>query len=127
MNGAGRVLASKFVWVALLCCGMAASAAGAGNTQQSTSRDFQKTLQLGANQTVTVEHKFGEIRLHGEGGRDVHIAATIHTQANTEQEAQKFADEIRIEVSQDANGVHVKTVYPDEHNWYIRIGKGPSY
>jgi len=127
MNVAARVLARKLGWVALLSLAIAASASGAGNTQQSTSRDFQKTLQLGPNQTVTIEHKFGEIRLHGEGGRDVHISATIHTQANTEQEAQKFADDIRIDVSQDANGVHVKTIYPDEHSWVIRIGKGPSY
>ena len=36
----------------------------AGNSaQEQVSRDFQKTVTLGAGQSVRVEHKFGEVRL----------------------------------------------------------------
>ena len=111
----------------LVCGSISAWPLLAANSQQGTTRDFQKTLQLGLNQTVSIEHRFGEIRLHGENGRDVHIGATIHTQANTQEEAEKFAEQIRIEVEQDASGIKVRTVYPDEHTWYVRIGKKPSY
>ena len=102
-------------------------AVAAHSAQEEVSKDFQKTVTLGAGQSVRVEHKFGEVRVHGETGRDVKISATIRVQANSREEAQSFADKIQIEVQQTAGGVGVRTVYPDEHKWYIRIGKGPSY
>src|SRR5690349_14386567 len=96
--------------------------------QEQVSKDFQKTLTLGAGQSVSVEHKFGEVRVHGESGRDVKVSATIRVQANSREEAQSFADKIQIQVEQTSAGVRIQTVYPDEgKRWYIRIGKSPSY
>lgn len=96
--------------------------------QEQVSKDFQKAMTLGAGQSVSVEHKFGEVRVHGESGHDVKISATIRVQASSREEAQSFADKIQIEVDQTSEGVRVKTVYPDEgKRWYIRIGKSPSY
>ena len=98
----------------------------AGNPAQDTAtRSFEKTLPLGANQTLAMEHKFGEVRIHGENSREVKISATIRVQATTQAEAEHNADQIKIDVSQDAEGIKVRTVYPDEHAWYIRVGKGP--
>ena len=102
-------------------------ALAAHSAQEEVSKDFQKTVTLGAGQSVRVEHKFGEVRVHGESGRDVKISATIRVQANSRDEAQSFADKIQIDVQQTAGGVEIKTVYPDERKWYIRIGKHPSY
>ncbi len=85
-------------------------AQAANVTQDQVSRDFQKTVTLGAGQSVHVEHKFGDVRLHGETGRDVKIAATIRVQASSREEAQSFADKIQIEVQQTAEGVRIKTV-----------------
>ena len=102
-------------------------AAAAHSAQEEVSKDFQKTVMLGAGQSVRVEHKFGEVKVHGESGREVKVSATIRVQANSRDEAQSFADKIQIEVQQTAGGVEVKTVYPDEHAWHIRIGKSPSY
>src|SRR5205814_7524682 len=96
------------------------------NAQEQVTKDFQKSVTLGAGQSVRVEHKFGEVRVHGESGREVKISATIRVQANSRDEAQSFADKIQIEVQQTTGGVEVKTVYPDEHAWHIRIGKSPS-
>jgi len=78
--------------------------------QEQVSRDFQKTVTLGAGQSVRIEHKFGELKVHGESGRDVKISATIRVQANSHDEAQSFADKIQIEVQQTGAGVEVKTV-----------------
>src|SRR5215472_12287888 len=102
-------------------------AVAARSAQEEVSKDFQKTVTLGAGQSVRVEHKFGEVKVHGESGRDIKISATIRVQANSRDEAQSFADKIQIEVQQTSGGVEIKTVYPDEHKWYIRIGKNPSY
>src|SRR4029077_16757827 len=103
--------------------GLARSAA-----QETTTRHFDKTLTLGAKQPLPMENKFGDVRVHGESGRDVKISATIRTQAKTQADADRKADEIKIEVSQDGQGIKVRTVYQDESKWFIRIEKGgPSY
>lgn len=104
------------------------SMAAADPAQQEVSRDFQKTMTLPPGQSFRIESKFGEIRLHGESGRDLKISATIRVQANSHEEAESYAQKIQIEVEQAADGVRVRTVYPEEEKkWYIRVGKNPSY
>src|ERR1041385_4120244 len=73
-------------------------AAAAG--QQEVTRESQKTLSLPAGQSVSVEHKFGEVKLHGEPGREVRIFASIRAQASSQQEAESFAQKIQIDVQQ---------------------------
>src|SRR6266481_5182816 len=100
----------------------------AGNSaQEQVSRDFQKTVTLGAGQSVRVEHKFGEVRLHGESGREVKISATIRAQANSHEEAEAFAQKIQIEVLQSSEGVRIKTIYPDEEKKWFQLSKHSSW
>ena len=101
--------------------GTAAPALTANPAQEQITRDFQKTLTLGAGQSFRIENKFGQVRIHGESGRDVKISATIHVQADSHDQAQSYADKIRIDVEQSAQGVQVRTNYPEEgHNWFGR-------
>src|SRR5215470_18080353 len=79
---------------------LAASTPAGGGAQQEVSRDFQKTLSLSPGQSVSVEHKFGEVKLHGEPGHEVRIFATIRAQASSQQEAESFAQKIQIDVQQ---------------------------
>jgi hypothetical protein len=91
----------------------------ASHGQEQVTRDFQKTLSLGAGQSFRIENKFGEIRIHGESGRDLKISATIRTQADSHEQAQSFADRVQIDVQQTAQGVEVRTHYPEENrNWF---------
>jgi DUF4097 and DUF4098 domain-containing protein YvlB len=99
----------------------------ANSAQEQVSRDFQQTVMLGAGQSVRVEHKFGSVRLHGESGRDVKISATIHAQASSHQEAESFAQKIKIEVQQTGEGVRIKTVYPDEEKSWFHSSKHSSW
>src|SRR6202158_3280349 len=100
----------------------------AGNSaQEQVSRDFQKTLTLGAGQSVRVEHKFGEVRLHGESGREVKISATIRAQASSHEEAESFAQKIKIEVQQTGEGVRIKTIYPEEEQKWFHSSKNSSW
>src|SRR6266436_7887429 len=80
--------------------------------QDQVSRDFQQTVTLGASQSVHIEHKFGSVRLHGESGRDVKISATIRAQASSHEEAESFAQKIKIEVQQTSEGVHIRRFIP---------------
>jgi hypothetical protein len=101
-------------------------ASGLQAAQDTATRNFEKTLTLGANQTLSLESKFGEVHIRGESGREAKITATIRAQASTQNEANKDADEIKIEVSQDTNGIRIKTVYPEDHV-VLRIHKSSSY
>src|SRR5713101_3641384 len=109
----------------LVLAGKPALAANLG--QEQISKDFQKTVTLGAGQSVSVEHKFGEDRLHGEAGRDVKISATIRVQASSREEAESFAQKIQIEVQQSSEGVRIKTIYPEEEKRWFHLSKSSSW
>src|SRR5208282_2331801 len=95
--------------------------------QDEVTRNFDKTLTLGAGQSVRVEHKFGEIKVHGESGREVKISAVIRAQASSHDEAESFAQKIQIEVQQTAEGVSIRTIYPPEENKWFHISKNSSW
>jgi hypothetical protein len=96
---------------------LATTAANLG--QEQVTRDFQKNLALAAGQSFRIENKFGEIRIHGESGREVKISATIRAQADSRDQAQSFADKVQIEVEQTSQGVQVRTIYPEStRNWF---------
>jgi hypothetical protein len=89
--------------------------------QEQVTRDFQKTLSLGAGQSFRIENKFGEIRIHGQSGRELKISATIRAQADSHEQAQSFADKVQVAIEQTAQGVQVRTIYPEENrNWFGR-------
>jgi len=97
------------------------------SAQEQVSRDFQKTVTLGAGQSVRVEHKFGEVRLHGEPGREVKISATIRAQASSHEEAEAFAQKVQIEVLQSGESVRIKTIYPEEERKWFHLSKSSSW
>jgi hypothetical protein len=118
----------KFAAVLAVGCLTAWPLLGRGLGQSTATKEFQKTLPLGANQTLSLEHKFGEVRIHAENTREVRISATIRVQAHSRSEADRFAEQVRIEVSQDSQGIKIRTFYPDDNSDFfkIRVG-GPSY
>src|SRR5260370_10371597 len=95
--------------------------------QDQVSRDFQQTVTLGAGQSVHIEHKFGSVRLHGESGREVKISATIRAQARSHEEAESFAQKIKIEVQQTGEGVRIKTIYAEEEKKWFHFSKNSSW
>lgn len=120
----------RIAMAALLCTMFFAAVkptVAASRSQQEVSKDFQKTVTLAAGQTVRIEHKFGEVRVHGESGRDVKISATIRVQASSHDEAQSFADKIQIDVQQSGEGVRIKTIYPEQENRWFHLGRNTSY
>ena len=100
----------------VLAAAMPAFASNRG--QDEVTRNFEKTLTLGSGQSVRIEHKFVEVKVHGESGRDVKISATIRAQASSHEEAESFAQKIQIDVQQSGEGVSIRTIYPEEKNWF---------
>src|SRR6516162_1288185 len=125
----------KGVWCcaatrALVCAMFFAAAQGAAarnRGQEEVSRDFQKSVTLGAGQSVHIEHRFGEVRVHGESGREVKISATIRAQAGSHDEAQSFADKIQIDVQQTGEGLRIKTIYPEQAGKWFHLDRHTSY
>ena len=99
----------------------------AHTSQEQVTRDFQKTMTLSGAQAVSVEHKFGEVRVHGESGREVKISATIRAQASSHDEAESFAQKIQIDVQQTGEGVRIKTIYPEEQKRWFQSSKHSSW
>src|SRR6266436_8548552 len=95
--------------------------------QDQVSRDFQQSLTLGAGQSVRIEHKFGSVTVHGESGREVKISATIRARASSHEEAESFAQKIKIEVQQTGEGVRIKTIYPEEEKKWFHSSKHSSW
>ncbi|MGC1492524.1 MAG: hypothetical protein WA798_14230, partial [Candidatus Acidiferrum sp.] len=101
--------------------------ASGGGAQEEVTRDFSKTLTLGAGQSVSIEHKFGEVKVHAESGREVKISATIRAQASSHDEADSFAQKIQIDVQQTSAGVSIRTIYPSEENKWFHLSKHSSW
>src|SRR5258708_5157180 len=89
--------------------------------------DCDRRGGVGAGQWVRVEHKFGSISVHGESGREVKISATIRAQAGSHEEAESFAQKIKIEVQQTSEGVRIKTIYPEEEKSWFGNSKNSSW
>ena len=112
----------------LIACALALpAAAGASPAQDSATREFRKTLPLSAGQTLSIESKFGEIRIHGENSHEAAISATIRSQAGSQSQAEKFAESVQIAVTQDAHGITVRTVAPSDNPLVFRVGHKNSY
>jgi DUF4097 and DUF4098 domain-containing protein YvlB len=112
---------------AILASCATAPFAAANPGQDQVSRDFQKTLPLGPGQSFQIENKFGEVRIHGESGREVKISATIRVQAGSHEEAESYAQKVQIDVQQAGDGVRVRTIYPDDEKKWFHISKSTSY
>ena len=94
---------------------------------QRVSRCRGKATAFNSGQTLSVQSKFGDIRIHAENSREAKISATIRAQAGNQAEADKYAASIQIEVTEDAHGVNIRTIAPSDNPVVLRIGRKNSY
>lgn len=109
----------RFVALAALLLSAVAGARAASSPEDQVQRTFEKTVTLSGGQGLSLDNRFGNVRVNGRGGREVKITATIRVQAKSKEDAQEFSDKIQIEVQQANDGVHVKTIYPDDKSKYV--------
>ncbi len=79
------------------------------------SRNFEKSLPLGAGQRVSIEHSHGAVEVTTHKDATVQVSATIRVSATSRERAEKFAADVRIEVEATGAGVSIRTVYPERH------------
>jgi hypothetical protein len=117
------------VWLLFAALALSATVPAFANdpAQDEVTRDFEKTLTLSGNQGLSLDHRFGQVHIHGGSGHELKISAKIHVQAKSDAEAQDFAQKIQIEVREEGDGVHVRTIYPNSKFSVIRIGGRTSY
>lgn len=118
--------AGLFAVLFLPSTALAATPAGR-SAQEEVTREFQKTVTLAAGQTVSVDHRFGEVRVHPGSGRDVNIHATIRVQAGSQSDSQSFADKVQIEVEPSGDTLRIHTVYPEGEGHWFSLGRRTSY
>jgi len=94
--------------------------------REEFTRQFARTLPLAPPQKLRLENSNGDVRVRTHGSAEVQIRASIRVSSSDREGAAKFADEIRVEVSHDAAGVSVRTVYP-EKRWNFRGAGFVSY
>lgn len=102
---------------------------GGEPAQQEVTRNFEKTITLSGNQGLSLDHRLGEVRIHGDSGHELKISAKIRVQDRNGADAENFAQKIQIEVRELSDGAHVRTIYPDTRSYLpsIRIGGRTSY
>lgn len=119
---AGRIWGAR-AGIALTAMGLSllgsTAAQAESNPEDQVERKFEKALPLTGSQGLSLDNRFGNVHVSGGGGHDVKIVATIRVQGKSKEDAQEFADKIQIDVQQTSDGVHVKTVYPDDHAKYV--------
>src|SRR6516164_3620150 len=95
--------------------------------QNEVTREFQKTVTLTGAQGVSLDHRFGRVTIHGQGGHEVKLAATLRAQDTHSSDAQSFLQKIQVEVKEEGDGVHIRTIYPESRIPHIRIGGHSSF
>jgi DUF4097 and DUF4098 domain-containing protein YvlB len=83
------------------------------NPQDEFTRTFDKTVTLESGQGVQIEHRFGNITIHTQSGREVHIVAHIYCSGSDRDQASRVVNEINIRVKQTGGGVSIRTEYPE--------------
>src|SRR5258708_23217999 len=71
-------------------------------------RTISRTLTLHGGR-VTVDHKFGAIKIHTTTGSEVNVRATIRASDAD------FGKQISLSSTERAGGVEIRTSYPDQH------------
>jgi len=99
----------------------------ANSAQEQVSRDFQKTVTLGAGQSVRVEHKFGEVRLHGESSRDVKSPQRYAHRPARMRRPRRSRRKYRSKFCNPAKAYASKTIYPEEERKWFHLSKNSSW
>lgn len=115
---ARRSVAGLLAGALLLAAAPAAARAG----REEITRKFQKSLPLQAGQAVSIAHSNGGLSVTTHRDPLVSIDATIRVSSSDREGADKFAREIRIDVTQTAAGISIRTIYPEKKWSFLGVG-----
>jgi hypothetical protein len=90
-----------------LCC-----AAALAQAREEHKKDFLKTAPLPAGRSLRIDTSLGSVTIHTQAKAEATVHATIRCSGSTAEQARACADRIQISVDQNAGGISVRTVYP---------------
>src|SRR5215831_1104865 len=100
-----------------LCCVVAATVAMPASAQTELTEKFSKSSHLDPGGTLDLTNINGNITVTGGAGRDVTIDATKRVQRPNANAARTIMQLIDIQVTEQANRVEVRTVFPRPRNF----------
>jgi hypothetical protein len=81
-------------------------------------KTYSKTYPLSANDRVSLNNQFGEMKITTWEKNEIKVDVTITVKASTDQVAQKILDKISIEDGKSSGGVYFKTHFKNQkENW----------
>ena len=91
---------------------------GCSHIDDSCKAKYEKTQNLSAalasGQTLELQNKVGKIAITGADVENCSVTAKIIAKAETEEQAEKLTEEIRIKLEQANNRLHVKIEQPPD-------------
>ena len=76
------------------------------------TRTFDKSLPVQSGEKIWLEHKFGDIVIHGRPQQEVIVHADIRISASNSDLAKQYANQVEIVVQSGAE-LSIRTKYPD--------------
>src|SRR5688572_5365921 len=81
--------------------------------REDYSRNFQKSVTWQSGQTVSIEHRNGDIHVVTHKQSQLNVGASIRVSADTAAEAAQFGNQIQIQVDQASGSILIRTDYPE--------------
>src|SRR5215510_1071356 len=84
-------------------CFVACATLSSAASRPEVTREIARSVTVRAGQTIRLEHHLGHVRVQGRPGSTVEVKAHVRVSAEDRQEAERIADEIRVEVGETAS------------------------
>jgi hypothetical protein len=79
-------------------------------------KTYSKTYTVSGNDKITLDNRFGELKISTWDKNEVKVDVTITAEAGTDERAQAILDAISIEDGKSGNGVYFKTKIDNRDN-----------
>ena len=109
---------SKLYNTLLLITGLAlaGNTVAAGDPLVEKKKTYTKTYSVSNSDKISLENKFGELKINTWAKNEVKVDVTITAEASTDERAQRILDKITIEDGKSGSGVYFKTKIGNDNN-----------
>jgi hypothetical protein len=90
----------------------------AAKNSDSITEVFQKAVSSKGIKTVSIVNTNGDVEIASKKSGDIEITATKKVFYRDREKAEDFLDEIKINVSTSATTLQIRTIPPEDDNWY---------
>jgi hypothetical protein len=84
-------------------------ATGTGELESEKSKNYSKSYPVGSNDKVSLNNKFGDIKISTWAKNEIKVEVSITVKARTDERAQKVMDVISIEDGKNGSDIFFKT------------------